>query len=289
MNRLAFLALTLAGVGWGFGFPLGKYALRETDAAHMVLLRFAVAAVVAAPFALGSREARGLFRSPAVLGGAVLYGIAFLVQFEALAHTSVTLAALLVGAMPALIAICFRLLGEPVSPRSWAGVGAATCGGALIAGKPGPAGEPLGVALAFAALLIFLAWLVVLRRAPKAASPMAAPAVTMIVATATILPLALAMHGPPRLNLSAGAWAAIVAQGVVSTFLATAAWQYGLARVGSASAGVFINLEPLIGSALGVALFGDDLTLSLATGGAAIVAGSFIVVLGEKTPVPAPM
>ena len=34
----------------------------------------------------------------------VLYGVAFMVQFEGLAHVSVTVAALLVGAMPALIA-----------------------------------------------------------------------------------------------------------------------------------------------------------------------------------------
>lgn len=289
MKRLAFFALTLAGVAWGFGFPMGKLALRETDAAHMVLLRFAVATLAALPFAVRRPDVRALFRSPAVVLGGVLYGIAFMVQFEALAHTSVTLAALLVGAMPALVAICFRLLGERVSRTSWAGVGAATAGAALIAGKPGSAGEPLGVALALLALLIFLAWLVVLRRAPKAPTALAIPAVTMIVATATIAPIALVLHGPPKLDLSAPAWAAIVAQGIFSTLIATAAWQYGLARVGSASAGVFINLEPLIGAALGVALFGDQLTWSLAAGGLAIVAGSFIVVLGERPPIPAPM
>ena len=109
------------------------------------------------------------------------------------------------------------------------------------------------------------------------------------MATLTILPIAWVMHGPPKLDLSATAWAAIVGQGVLSTLIATAAWQYGLARVGSASAGVFINIEPLMGAALGVALFGDHLTWSLAAGGAAIVAGSFIVVLGERPPVPAPM
>jgi drug/metabolite transporter (DMT)-like permease len=289
MKRLAFLALTLAGLAWGFGFPLGKLALRETDAAHMVLLRFAVAAVAALPFALRRADVRALFASPAVVLGGVLYGIAFIVQFEALAHTTVTLAALLVGAMPALIAICFRLLGEPVSRMSWAGVVAATAGAALIAGKPGPGGEPLGVVLALVALLIFLAWLVVLRRAPKPPTAMAIPAVSVIVATLTILPIAWILHGPPKLDLSATAWGAIVAQGVFSTLIATAAWQYGLARVGSASAGVFINIEPLMGAALGVALFGDQLTWSLAAGGAAIVAGSFIVVLGETPPVPAPM
>ncbi|HJV41328.1 EamA family transporter, partial [Caulobacter sp.] len=136
MKSFAFVALALAGVCWGLGFPTGKLILTETDAAHMVLLRFLVAALAAAPFALRRREARALFASPVVLLSGVLYGVAFLVQFEGLAHVSVTVAALLVGAMPALIAVSARVLGEQVSKASWAGVAAATLGAALIAGKP---------------------------------------------------------------------------------------------------------------------------------------------------------
>jgi drug/metabolite transporter (DMT)-like permease len=288
MNRLAFLALAAAGVLWGLGFPLGKLVLQETDAAHMVLLRFAVAAVVAIPFVLKA-EARALFKSPVILLGGALYGVAFLVQFEGLAHVSVTLAALLVGAMPALIAISAKLLGERVNRVTWAGVAAATLGAALIAGKPDGAGSPLGVALSLGSLLIFLSWIVVMRRAPKVESGMAVPAVTVIVAAATILPIAFLMHGAPKLDLSPVTWTAIVAQGALSTLFAPAAWQYGLARVGSASAGVFINIEPMMGAVLGVMLFGDHLTAALVIGGLMILAGSFTVVLGEKgdaTPAP---
>lgn len=285
-KRIAFVALALAGLCWGMGFPLGKFVLTETSAAHMVLLRFAVAAVAAAPFALARAETRALFRSPVVLAAGALYGVAFMVQFEGLAHVSVTLAALLVGAMPALIAVSAKLLGEKVSRASWIGVAAATLGAALIAGKPEGAGSPLGVALSLGSLLIFLAWLIVLRRAPAAPTPMAIPAVTVIVAAFTVLPVALFMHGPPRLDLSPPVWAAIVGQGVLATLLATAAWQFGSARVDAASAGVFINIEPLIGACVGVMLFGDHLTFALGLGGLLIIAGSFIVVLGEKREAP---
>jgi drug/metabolite transporter (DMT)-like permease len=281
-KRIAFVALALAGLCWGMGFPLGKFVLTETSAAHMVLLRFAVAALAAAPFALARAETRALFRSPVILAAGALYGVAFMVQFEGLAHVSVTLAALLVGAMPALIAVSAKLLGEKVSRASWIGVVAATLGAALIAGKPEGAGSPLGVALSLGSLLIFLAWLIVLRRAPAAPTPMAIPAVTVIVAAFTVLPIALFMHGPPRLDLSPPVWAAIIGQGVLATLLATAAWQFGSARVDAASAGVFINIEPLIGACVGVMLFGDHLTFALGLGGLLIIAGSFIVVLGEK-------
>ena len=47
MKSIAFLALAVAGICWGLGFPTGKLILTETDAAHMVLLRFVVAALAA--------------------------------------------------------------------------------------------------------------------------------------------------------------------------------------------------------------------------------------------------
>ncbi len=281
-KNLAFIALILAGVFWGGGFPLGKLALRQVNAADLVLLRFAFAALVALPFALRRAEARALFRSPTVLACGLIYGLAFLVQFEGLSYTNVSLAALLVGAMPALIAIAARLLGEPVSRLSWAGVIAASAGAALIAGRPGPGGTPLGIGLSLVALLLFLSWLLVLRRAPKAPTLLAMPAATVIIAAATLLPTALLLHGPPKLNLSPLTWTAIACQGVVCTFLATAAWQYGATRVGNAVAGVFVNIEPLMGSVLGVTLFGDHLTAGLVVGGLSIIAGSVVVVLGER-------
>ncbi len=286
MKSIAFLALAMAGLCWGLGFPTGKLILTQMDAAHMVLLRFVVAALAAAPFALRRPEVRALFRSPVVLLAGVLYGVAFMVQFEGLAHVSVTVAALLVGAMPALIAVSAKVLGEKVSPASWGGVAAATLGAALIAGKPDGASSPLGVALSIGALFLFLAWLLTLRRAPKAPNAMAIPAVSIIVAAATVLPIAFFMHGPPKLALSAPVWAAILAQGVLATLLATAAWQFGAARVGAASAGVFINIEPLIGACCGVLLFGDRLTPFLLAGGCLIIGGSLAVVLGEKHAAP---
>lgn len=279
---LPFIALILAGLCWGLGFPLGKLALADASPAHMILLRFAVASIVSLPFALATREARALFRSPVILLGGAFYGIAFLVQFEGLARVTVTLAALLVGAMPALIAVTARLTGEPVTRASWGGVVAATLGAALIAGKPGGGGTPLGIALSLLSLFIFLGWLLSIKRAPAAPSAMAIPAVTLVVATLVIVPIVLIMHGPPTLALSNTAWAGIVGQGVLSTFLATVAWNFGASRVGSAAAGVFINIEPLVGSILGIGLFGDPASATILIGGGLIILGSVVTVLGGR-------
>jgi drug/metabolite transporter (DMT)-like permease len=282
MKSFAIAALIVAGAGWGVGLPLGKVALRDFDAAHMVMLRFIVAALAAAPFALASPEARRLFRSPRVILAGVAYGWAFVMQFEGLARVSVSVAALLVGVMPAMVAVCARLMGEPVSRLSWAGVAGATLGAAVMAGAPSGEATALGIALSLGSLLVFLVWVVALRRAPETSSPMALPAVVIVASAVAILPVAFLLHGAPALHAHPAAWAAIAGQGLVSTLVSTAAWQYGSTRVGSATAGVFINVEPVVGSMLGVWAFHDRLTVGLMAGGALILAGSLAVVLGER-------
>jgi drug/metabolite transporter (DMT)-like permease len=222
-----------------------------------------------------------------ILSGA-LYGVGFVLQFEGLARASVALAALMVGLMPAMVAVWARFTGEPVSRLSWMGVIGATAGAALIAGKPEGAATLAGVGLTVISLVVFCGWLFVLKRAPTAPTPMAIPAASVVWAALTILPIDLVLHGAPRLDLSAPAWAGIVGQGLLSTLLATAAWQYGSTRVSSAAAGVFINIEPLLGAILGVAVFGDHMGWPLAVGGFLILAGSCVVVLGEKPVPPTP-
>jgi len=208
--------------------------------------------------------------------------VAFIIQFEGLARVNVSLAALLIGLMPALVAVCARALGEPVGRKAWIGVAAATLGAGLIAGKPEGAGSPLGIGLTLVALLVFLVWLFVLKKTPPSPTPLGVPGVSVVVAAITVAPIAFLMDGAPKLDLTLGAWGAIIAQGVLSTLLSTALWQYGATRTSSAAAGVFINVEPIMGAVLGVTLFGDRLGWPLVVGGLLVLAGSFVVVLSEK-------
>ena len=277
----AFGALACAGLFWALGFPFGKVALAEISPEELVFLRFLVASIAAAPFALRHRDARALFRNPMVVVSGVLYGLAFIVQYEGLARTSVALAALLVGMAPALIAVSARMRGEQVRPTAWLGVVAACIGAALIVGRPGPASSGLGIALMLLSLLVFVGWQVSLKKIPSSTQPLAIPSAIVIVATITVLVVVLATTGSPLAHMRLSGWLSVLGQGILSTFAATAAWQFGATRVGSASAGVFVNVEPLLGAALGIWLFGDRLTSSTLAGGALILVGSMIAVLSE--------
>jgi drug/metabolite transporter (DMT)-like permease len=280
MSVWPYLVLVLAGLCWGVGLPFGKMALAATDAEHMIALRFLVAAIASAPVVLWRRESRALLRHPAVAAAGLFYAAGFLVQFEGLARSDVTVCALLVGAMPALIAVSAAVTGERVGPWAWSGVAAATLGAMFIAGRPGHA-SLAGVLLCLGSLPIFLGWLFASRRIPAGPGAAAGSCATIILAAGMLLAVVSLIHGPPRLALGWSAWIGLLGQGLLSTVVATVCWQIGAPRVPAAAAGVFINIEPLVGSGIGMAAFGERPTWGAALGGLLILGGSLAVVLGE--------
>jgi drug/metabolite transporter (DMT)-like permease len=280
-RRWPYIALFGAGLCWGFGLPFGKIALRETDAAHMILLRFLVAAAACAPFVLARREGRRLLLKPSLIASGVFYALGFLAQFEGLARADVSVAALLVGAAPALIAVSAVIVGERVGPAAWAGIAAACLGAVLIAGKPGPGTTLSGVLLCLGSLPPFIGWLYATRAAGRHGGPVQVAWSSILVSAVFLAIVVTALHGPPSFALSPAAWGGIVGQGLFSTVLATLCWQLGAPRVSTAAAGVFINVEPVVGAALGMALFHERLAWPALAGGVAILLGSLTVVLFE--------
>ena len=121
-RRTAVAVLAGAGLLWGTSVPLTKLALEWLPPAWLTVARFGLAAAVLLGVA-GSRV-RGAW-SPAVLAwGAVGYGGSILVQNAGITRTSVSHAALLVGATPVLVAgvaaVQHRRAAPPVA---WTGFG----------------------------------------------------------------------------------------------------------------------------------------------------------------------
>jgi drug/metabolite transporter (DMT)-like permease len=110
-------------------------------------------------------------------------------------------------------------------------------------------------------------------------------AVQMAAAAAATLPLALAAGHPVRGTADPGSVAAFVALVSVGSLLPFALYAYGQARVPAEIAGAFVNLEPLVGAALGALAFRDPFGGPQALGAAAILAG--ILLSLERPPLPA--
>jgi drug/metabolite transporter (DMT)-like permease len=103
--------------------------------------------------------------------------------------------------------------------------------------------------------------------------PVAVTAVQMAAAAAATLPLALLAGRPPVAGPTA--LEAVNALGLVTvgSLVPFALYAYGQARVSAEVAGAFVNLEPLVGAAVGALAFHDPFGGTHAAGALAVVLG----------------
>jgi drug/metabolite transporter (DMT)-like permease len=276
----AYAALTLAGIFWGLGFVFGKFALADMPVPVMVTYRFAVASIALLPVALWRRNSASV-RDLIVfsVAGFLYVPVQFLVQFEGLARTSVTHASLMVALVPVLLAITSSLLGNSSSGRPrWPAIGASAFGAVLVVAGPGGSSSLFGDTLVLLSLFAGIGWILMSERFMQRHDAIGSSVLVLLLGTGMLIVLESIIHPRQLLHpYSASAWLATIGSGVFSTALATVLWNVGLRSVPSSDAGVFINLEPLVGSICGVLLFGDLLGWRLIVGGCLIIAGAIAV------------
>jgi O-acetylserine/cysteine efflux transporter len=272
-RRRAVAALTAAGLAWGITVPLSKVALGWLAPGWLTFARFGLAAAVLLPAA----SRRGLLAAwtPRVLAaGALGYGGSVVLQNAGITRTSVTHAALLIGATPVLVAIIAALWHRTVArPVAWAGFAVSLAGAALITGGRGGGATTGGDALVLASLLLSASVTVAQGRLLQGRDPVAVTAVQFLGAALAVLPFAVATEGLPAAPAGHGAVLALAGLAACGTLLPFTLFAYGQSRVSAELAGAFLNLEPLVGAAAGAVFFANPVGLAQVTGGAAIIAG----------------
>ena len=277
----ATAALALAGCFWGTGFFFGKIDFREMTVSENATFRFLFACIPLIPFALRksalfhqrNRRDIWLFAVATVIG----FPVQFLIQFKGLELTSVSHASLIVGTLPVMVALAsLAFLHERLSRVDWAILLLSPIGATLIAlstkgsarGSSGPtlAGDCLVlVSMAAAAIFILLS-----KRLLQKYDSIEMTTWMILIGTAMLVIWSEALQ-PLRFHFSREVWAAAAAQGLLATAGAYLCWNWGLARVPASRAGVFLNLEPLVGSCLGVFILHEMLGAMALLGGAMIL------------------
>ena len=270
-RRNALAALAVAGLLWGTTVPLSKVALGWLSPGWLTLVRFAVAAAI---LAVVTRSRLRAACTPAILlSGAVGYGGTVLLQNVGITRTSVSHAALLIGSVPVMVAIVAALWhGAVAKPVAWAGFGVSLAGVALLAGSGGSGAALSGDLLVLASLLVSAVFTVAQGRLLPGRDPAAVTAAQFLGAALASVPAAL-MSGLPTAPAPAGPALALIGLTAGGTLLPFTLFAFGQSRVPAEVAGAFLNLEPLIGAAAGVALFGDPAGTGQLLGGGAILAG----------------
>jgi drug/metabolite transporter (DMT)-like permease len=303
MALFGYGSCALAGCMWGTGFYFGKLALSEMSVEYMVLYRYLFACLGILPVVLFHRkwfrftasETRTLLTC-AFLG----VPVQFLIQFHGLALTTVSHAALMVGAMPMLLAAAAAIFaGERLDRFGWLALCGSTVGAALIVmggsrnasahGGPSLVGDLMIVA----SLCTSLSWILLSKKLMKTHSPSEVSVATILSGTTM---LAIWVLGPRALNIwlpngsapmpfaqvSSTAWVALTLSGLLCTAAATLLWNWGLDHVPASRAGVFLNIEPALGSLLGVELLGEHLGPHALMGGGLILAAAVTLTTRDR-------
>ncbi|MEA2123630.1 MAG: hypothetical protein QOI80_412, partial [Solirubrobacteraceae bacterium] len=137
-NRRALIALTVAGLAWGLTVPMTKVLLGWMDPAWATVARFGLAAPVLALIA--RRHLRAAATPLIAAWGAAGFGVVIVLQNIGIERTSVTHAAVILGAVPILVALVTAALGQAsAGPLAWTGFAAALAGMGLVAHSGGHA------------------------------------------------------------------------------------------------------------------------------------------------------
>ena len=271
-RRRAVAALTAAGLLWGTTVPLSKVALGWLAPGWLTLLRFGLAAAIL--LVAARRQLRPACSLPVLASGAAGYGGAVLLQNVGIDRTSVSHAALLIGATPVLVAVIAALWhGAVARPVAWAGFAVSLAGVGLVTGGGGGGATVGGDGLVLASLLLSATFTVAQDRLLRGRDPVALTAVQFLGAALAVLPFSVVAEGMPAAPSAPGpvlATAALVAGGTLLPFTLFA---FAQSRVAAEVAGAFFNIEPLVGAVAGVVVFGNPAGPGQLIGGAAILAG----------------
>lgn len=272
-NNTAILALMAAGTLWGLTVALSKVSIGWLGPYWLTVARFVIAAPILA--VLGRRGLRDALRPGLVLSGAIGFGAVILLQNAGIQRTSVSHAAMIVGAVPVIVALIAAGRGHGSGrPLTWAGYGLALFGIVLVAHGGGGGATMTGDLLVLASVTVSAAFIAFSPQLLHGRDPVAVTAVQFFGGALVALPVALLFSGttPPAPG-SVGVVIVFAALATVGTVVPFGLFAYGQARVPAQLAGVFVNLEPVVGAIAGWAAFGDPVSVPQMLGVLTVIVG----------------
>lgn len=180
----------------------------------------------------------------------------------------VALAAIVFGERPAASVVCGLVLAV-------AGVTALVLHTGFGAGGDGRT-LAAGIALTLFGAGMWAAYSLAIRPLSRRYGSLPCTAVVMVIATAPLLPLTDDQLVPRVFALDWRGWGAVLLLTLGSTVAGTLLWNYGLAHVPPARAGLFLYLNPLVTVIGGSIVLGERLDAVTAVSGACIVGGVIV-------------
>jgi drug/metabolite transporter (DMT)-like permease len=287
--KRAYALLTFTALIWAGNAVAGKWAVGQVSPLALTSLRWLIACLALAPLAArpAAREWRRLlprWRLILLMGGCG-YTAFNALFYVAGTYTSATNLALIQGAIPVIVLVCsFLVYRTPVGPMQAVGV-LVTLLGVAVAATHGDL-EVLrtlafnrGDLFILVACLFYAGYTVALRARPQV-SGITVFAAMAAAAFLTSLPLLAAEWASGRLIWpTAQGWMIVAYVGLGPSLVSQLCFMRGVELIGPNRAGLFVNLIPVFGAILAVALVGEPFRLDNAAALGLVLGG---IVVAER-------
>ncbi|MDQ3958207.1 MAG: DMT family transporter [Actinomycetota bacterium] len=280
---LPWALLALGVVAASVSAILVRYA-DDADPLAMSFWRCAGGAAALAPFAVrGMRAAGGrVLRSPVVAG--LFLALHFATWMTSVNLTTVAASVLLVSTTPVFVAIAaFFLYRERLPLAAWTGIVLATAGAGAVAGGSLSGSNMTGNLLALAGAATAGGYVMAGRVARRTLGILEYAVVTYVVAGA-LVGVACAVSDVALGGYDTQTWVAIAALVAGPQLLGHTVINLVLSDIDATTVSVTIMAEPVIATVLAYALFDEVPSWLLYPGGAAILAGIFMVSVARREP-----
>ena len=272
----------LAAMGiWGATYVVTKVALPDIGAFTILLLRLVLGTAALLPFAWRAGYRLRMSLQP----NFILFGVTGMVlhlgfEIIGLRFTSASSAALIIATAPVVtLGFAIAFLKEKVETRQLLGIALSIAGVVLITGAKAPNGYHLawlGNLLVFGGVVMWAVFTVQGRRIGTDHAWQVSTTAASAAAIVITIPLAageIAIEGMP--HFTTGGVLAVLYLGVFAQAMAYGLWNLALQHVGGAVAGAYVNLVPVIGVVLALAL-GESLSTMQLVGGATVALGVWL-------------
>nr|WP_167942584.1 EamA family transporter [Desulfobaculum xiamenense] len=290
MTSKGYLYVLTAAVLWGITGPLAKYAF--SLGIEPLEVAFWRCVIPFFPFAFQALRSRRLAiaRSdrPAVLAFGLVCVAAFYGVYQlAIRAGGAAMASVLMYTAPAWVAImAWLLLGERMTPAKIAAVVATLAGVAgvsgVLSGNAAVSVSPTAIVLGLISGVTYAMYFIFGKRLlPRYTTPQLFLYGLPIGALA-LFPLVEFHHKTP------GAWAAIVAVCILSTYLAYTFYYAGLQHLEATRASVVATLEPVVASAMAFMWWDESFSLMGYMGSGLILGAVVLMIIDGRRQTPEP-
>lgn len=178
-----------------------------------------------------------------------------------------------VGAVQPLFAagLSAGLLGERLSPRTVVAGLAGVGGVSLLVLRSDARLDTVGVAAALGGALVMAAGVVLAKRWTSPAPLLATTGWQLVAGGLLLLPVALAVEGPPPSTLTGANLAGYAYLSIIGAAVAYALWFRGIRALPTTAVSFLALLSPLVATLLGMVVLGQQLNTLQAVGGLVVL------------------